>query len=114
MVEANESLEIMSRINKKNVKMLIDVAHLKVSSNSLNFNPKIFLSVLDKWISAYHFSDNDGTSDDNQKFTKDSWFWPYIKRNLDYYSIEVYNTSIEELKKQRDLAFSMIYNSRNI
>ena len=63
--------------------MLIDVAHLKVSSNSLNFNPKVtFLEKLDEWIAAYHLSENDGTSDDNEKFREDSWFWPFLKKDL--------------------------------
>ena len=109
MVDKNECLEIMNEINQNNVRMLIDVAHLKVSANSLRFNPVIFLSSLEKWIAGYHFSDNNGTSDDNQKFTKDSWFWPYIKKDLDYYTIEVYNSSIKELIKQKDLASHMIY-----
>ena len=109
MVDHKESAEIMRKINLENVKMLIDVAHLKVSSNSLNFNPKVFLDYLDEWIAAYHLSENDGTSDDNEKFREDSWFWPFLKKDLDYYSIEVYNTTINELKDQKKLAEKMIY-----
>ena len=109
MVDYKESAEIMKKINLENVKMLIDVAHLKVSSNSLNFNPKVFLEHLDEWIAAYHLSENDGTSDDNEKFREDSWFWPFLKKDLDYYSIEVYNTTINELKDQKKLAEKMIY-----
>ena len=109
MVDHKESAEIMKKINLENVKMLIDVAHLKVSSNSLNFNPKVFLDHLDEWIAAYHLSENDGTSDDNEKFREDSWFWPFLKKDLDYYSIEVYNTTINELKDQKKLAEKMIY-----
>ena len=60
--------------------MLIDAAHLKVSSNSLNFNPKVFLDYLDEWIAAYHLSENDGTSDDNKKFEKDFGFGLFKKR----------------------------------
>ena len=109
MVDYKESAEIMKKINLENVKMLIDVAHLKVSSNSLNFNPKVFLEHLDECIAAYHLSENDGTSDDNEKFREDSWFWPFLKKDLDYYSIEVYNTTINELKDQKKLAEKMIY-----
>ena len=103
------SILVKKKINLENVKMLIDVAHLKVSSNSLNFNPKVFLDHLDEWIAAYHLSENDGTSDDNEKFREDSWFWPFLKKDLDYYSIEVYNTTINELKDQKKLAEKMIY-----
>ena len=109
MVDHKESAEIMKKINLENVKMLIDVAHLKVSSNSLNFDPKVFLNHIDEWIAAYHLSENDGTSDDNEKFGKESWFWPFLKKDLDYYSIEVYNTTINELIDQKKLAEKMLY-----
>jgi len=110
MVDHNECQKVMKQINLNNVKMLVDVAHLKVSANSLNFSPEIFLSKLDKWIAAYHLSENNGYSDDNEKITAESWFWPYIKKDLDYYSIEVYNTPIQELVDQRNLAANMIFN----
>jgi sugar phosphate isomerase/epimerase len=109
MVDEPECTEIMNRVSN-NVKMLVDVAHLKVSSNSLNFDRISFLKKLDKWIFAYHLSDNDGNSDSNQKIRLDSWFWPYIKSNLDYYSIEVYGEEPEELVKQKELTQRMIYN----
>ena len=109
MVDEPECTEIMNKV-RKNVKMLIDVAHLKVSSNSLNFDRISFLKKLDKWIFAYHLSDNNGKSDSNEKIRLDSWFWPYIKNNLDYYSIEVYGEEPEELFKQKELTQKMIYN----
>ena len=109
MVEESECTEIMKRV-RNNVKMLVDVAHLKVSSNSLNFDRISFLKKLDKWIFAYHLSDNNGKSDSNEKIRLDSWFWPYIKNNLDYYSIEVYGERPEELVKQKELTQRMIYN----
>ena len=109
MVDEPECTEIMNRV-RKNVKMLVDVAHLKVSSKSLNFDRISFLKKLDEWIFAYHLSDNDGNSDSNEKIRLDSWFWPYIKRNLDYYSIEVYGEDPEELVKQKELTQRMIYN----
>tara|TARA_Y100000739_G_scaffold181797_1_gene159979 strand:- start:161 stop:1033 length:873 start_codon:yes stop_codon:yes gene_type:complete len=107
MVETEECLEVMQKVNS-NVKMLIDVAHLKVSSNSLNFKKELFLQYLDNWIAAYHLSDNNGLKDSNEKITKDSWFWPYLKNDLDYYSIEVYNITIDELIEQRNLAKKML------
>ena len=109
MVDEPECTEIMNRV-RNNVKMLVDVAHLKVSSNSLNFDRISFLKKLDKWIFAYHLSDNDGNSDSNEKIRLDSWFWPFIKSNLDYYSIEVYGEEPEELVKQKELTQRMIYN----
>ena len=107
MTDPNECHEIM-RIMPENVKLLIDVAHLKVSANSLNFDPVDLLNVCNPWISAYHLSDNDGTIDSNNTFNEKSWFWPHIKKNLDYYSVEVYEKDINLLKKQVDLVRKII------
>lgn len=86
-----------------NVNMLVDVAHLKVSANSLGFDRRKMFSACDEWIKAYHFSDNDGKSDSNKRIDTDSWFWPYVKKNENYYTLEIYNSSINELKDQIDI-----------
>ena len=112
MVDETECIEIMNKV-RNNVKMLVDVAHLKVSANSLNFDRISFLKNLDKWIFAYHLSENNGEKDSNEKFRLDSWFWPYLKKNLDYYSIEVYGEEPKELLKQKKLTQDMIYNSNS-
>ena len=54
--------------------------------------------------SAYHLSDNQGLEDSNNLIKHDSWFWPYINTNLDYYSLEIYNVSAQTLKQQLELA----------
>ena len=102
MVDANECLEVMDQTSK-NVHLLVDVAHLKVSANSLGFDPVKFLASCFDWISAYHLSDNDGTRDSNEPVHTDSWFWPHLKRGLDYYSLEIYGVTPNELIFQRDL-----------
>lgn len=100
MTQSEECIEVMKSV-PNNVKMLVDLAHLKVSSNSLNFDAIDFLTKCDSWISAYHLSDNDGTTDSNQPFSEDSWFWPYLKKNLNYYGIEVYTYDFSVLKNQK-------------
>jgi hypothetical protein len=80
--------------------MLLDVAHLKVSANSLGFDRYEMFRACDNWIKAYHFSDNDGKSDSNKSIGIDSWFWPYVKKNENYYTLEIYNSDINELKEQ--------------
>lgn len=100
MTQSEECIQVMQSV-PNNVQMLVDLAHLKVSSNSLNFDAIEFLNKCDSWISAYHLSDNDGTRDSNEPFTKDSWFWPFLKKDLNYYSIEVYTNDFSVLKKQK-------------
>jgi len=105
MTDADECIYVMNQTSS-NVKLLVDVAHLKVSASSLGFDPIIFLTSCGKWIEAYHLSDNDGTRDSNESISQDSWFWPYLRRDLNYYSLEVYGLSPKELILQRDLALS--------
>jgi sugar phosphate isomerase/epimerase len=83
------------------IKLLLDVAHLKVSAATLNFDPLIAIGKWKPFIEAVHLSDNDGMTDSNKPFTNGSWFWPFLK-DLDcsYTSIEVNNQTISGLKEQ--------------
>ena len=90
MVDEDETHEIMNR-SHNNLGLLIDVAHLKVSANTLGFSAVDYLNNFYDSVSAYHFSDNLGLEDSNDEITEESWFWPYINKGLDYYSLEIYN-----------------------
>jgi sugar phosphate isomerase/epimerase len=96
MCDAEECREIISK-TPKNVKLLVDVAHLKVSSTSLNFDKENFLSECGDLIGGYHLSDNNGFADTNEKFNENAWFWKHLKKDKKYYSIEVYNISGAEI-----------------
>ena len=85
-----------------NVSLLIDVAHLKVSAHTLGFQPARMFEACDKWIKGYHLSDNDGTADSNEAVRDDSWFWPSLRKDLDYCVLEVYNVGYQTLKEQMD------------
>jgi len=102
MCDAKECIKIISN-TPDNVKLLLDVAHLKVSANSLNFDPIDFIKECNPVIGGYHLSDNNGLSDSNEPFSEDSWFWSYLNPNLDYYSIEVYDQPYEKIKLLKDM-----------
>lgn len=102
MADPNEINYIFSKM-PNNVRMLLDVAHFKVSSKGLKFNLVKSLKKINKWIEGYHFSDNNGNADNNRPFNNKSWFWKYLKKDLNYYSIEVYNQNIEQIKNQKKL-----------
>ncbi len=93
----------------ENISLLIDVAHLKISANSLKFNPELFFELMDSRVGGYHLSDNNGLSDTNHKFNDVAWFWPFIKPDVNYYTIEVYNESYETLKALVSLTYRKIY-----
>jgi sugar phosphate isomerase/epimerase len=102
MVDHQETEEIIANTDD-NVGLLVDVAHLKVSANTLGFSAPGYLKDFKEKISAYHFSDNEGLEDSNDVVSHESWFWPYINPDLDYYSLEVYNASAQLLKQQLEL-----------
>tara|TARA_B100000963_G_scaffold140321_2_gene122215 strand:+ start:8754 stop:9602 length:849 start_codon:yes stop_codon:yes gene_type:complete len=84
----------------ENVNILLDLAHLKVSANTLKFSASNYIKKFDNKIKAYHLSDNEGLYDTNDLITKDSWFWDYISRNKDYYTLELNTFDINKIKKQ--------------
>ena len=102
MCDANECQTVINEC-PDNVQLLVDVAHLKVSSNSLNFDKIEFLKKCNNITGGYHLSDNNGLSDTNQKFDESAWFWQHIEKNKNYYSIEVYNVSRDEISKLYNL-----------
>jgi len=103
MLDMTECKQVMCN-TPDNVKLLIDVAHLNVSAKTLGFDRKKFLKVCNSWIDGYHLSDNCGSKDSNEKVTNDSWFWPYLKPELDYYSLEIYNISTNEMQEQLSIS----------
>ena len=102
MVDQLETQKIMDR-SHHNIGLLIDVAHLKVSANTLDFSAIDYLMNFYDFVDAYHFSDNLGLADTNDEISSSSWFWPYIRKDLNYYSIEVYNKTPSFLKNQIEL-----------
>jgi len=83
---------------KKNIGFLLDVAHLKVSSKTLNFNLNKAHKKLRPLIAGYHLSDNNGLVDSNEAFTDKAWFWKEIKKKTNFCTIEVYNCSLKKYK----------------
>lgn len=107
MCDPEECLEIM-RMLPASVKQLVDVAHLKVSANSLDFDPGRMFELCGDRIAGFHLSDNDGLEDSNQPFGEDAWFWPYLKSEVDYYSVEVYGCTAGQLLQQVELVRSKL------
>ena len=98
MTDPIECKEILKEL-PKNVGLLIDVGHLKVSARTLKFKPKKMFIDCKKRIFGYHLSDNNGKKDANAPFTKKSWFWKYLDRDIKYFSIEVYDIPFSRLSK---------------
>ena len=102
MSTIRETIFIMKN-TRENIKLLIDVGHLNVAARTLKFNRIDFLKKTLNWTEGYQLSENDGIKDCNFPVKERSWFWPYINRRLNYYSLEVYNLDIDVIKKNLQL-----------
>jgi sugar phosphate isomerase/epimerase len=109
MTHHHEIIEIM-KATDENVGLLVDLAHLKVSANVEKFCKFEFLEVTTEYTQAYHLSDNNGLADTNDPVSSNSWFWPYINKNLNYYTLEVYNQSFDIIKDQLRITQSALMN----
>tara|TARA_B100001093_G_scaffold404246_1_gene392358 strand:+ start:5238 stop:6086 length:849 start_codon:yes stop_codon:yes gene_type:complete len=107
MTDHLETIELMNSTDG-NVGLLVDVAHLKVSSNIEGFCKYEYLESTRDFTFAYHLSDNDGKSDTNEAVTTNSWFWPFVRKDLNYYSLEVYGQNLEVLTQQIELTESFL------
>jgi sugar phosphate isomerase/epimerase len=83
-----------------NFKLLLDLAHLKVSSKTLNLNFTKEVLYLSQYTDYFHLSDNDGLSDNNKPLiNKRSNLCKILKfiNNFNYiYTLEVY-TGIKDI-----------------
>ena len=107
--DLTDSKFIKRLIKDYNIKILLDAGHLKVSSNTLKFNPYKFIDEYQDSIFIVHLSENNGINDDGSFLKKESWFWKCINwKNIKYISLEVKNADISILKQQIELTSKMI------
>ena len=101
LTEPKEILNFFKKLRslKIDAGLLLDVAHLKVSSKTLGFNLEFGHKMLAKVIKGYHLSDNNSLIDSNSVFTEKSWFWKNLKKNAKFFTIEVYNIKIKNYLK---------------
>ncbi len=107
MTDVEETELIFSHV-LDNVKLLIDVAHLKVSANTLKFDAVSYLNKFKNITAAYHISDNNGLEDSNEPFTINSWFVDHIRKDLSYYSLEIYVSDVKLLEDQYTLLTNVL------
>ena len=106
MTSVNDICEIMNN-TPDNVNFLLDVGHLKVSSNVLGFQKLEVFDKCKKWIKALHISENDGIEDTNEKITLDAWFNGHLPK-ADFYTLEVYSKDLKLIKEQISLLNKII------
>jgi sugar phosphate isomerase/epimerase len=103
MAEDSSCIHIIKNA-PRNIKLLIDVSHLLITSKTLKLNPVKGLQNCYPWTGGYHLSNTNGIVDDNKKITTESWFWPYLKKNLSFYSIETADSRRDKILAQVKIA----------
>jgi sugar phosphate isomerase/epimerase len=107
--DLNESGRFQRLFSHSHIGALLDTGHLKVSANTLDFNPVEFIERFAPYIQVVQISDNDGMSDQNFPVREDSWFWEHIPwQQLGYVSLEVSGQSTEKLLDQLEMTKTMI------
>ena len=107
LISPAEYRELQHRID---FKLLLDVAHLYVSSRTLGFDFNLHLDLLIMETDYIHLSDNDGWHDQNAEFMPDSKLLDKIKKKYlknKTITLEIY-TGIEELRASFDRIAAII------
>jgi len=97
---------ILQRIDRPNVGLLLDVAHLKVSAKTIGFDLKTAAARLAPLIRCCHLSENDGNADTNEPVSADAWFWEPILANLKQqpvWVLEAYDLPLQVIRDQLDI-----------
>lgn len=99
-VTADDILRTYKDVGAPNLGFLIDVGHLKVTANSLNFDMHAFLDRVAPHVLAFHLSDNDGMEDQNQPFDSRAWFIPRLAEFPSATMVlEAYDLDLEEIRE---------------
>ncbi|MCK9224209.1 MAG: sugar phosphate isomerase/epimerase [Candidatus Muirbacterium halophilum] len=107
LASSNEYDELKNKID---FNLLLDVAHLKVSSNTLELNFEDELNYMINQSDYIHISDNDALHDLNQKLQKDSTLVQLLKeqdlKNKNF-TLEIYD-GLGSIKETYDLLQEII------
>ena len=77
MCDAKEIKKILNKL-PKNVKLMLDTGHLKVSARTLGFDKIKAIKNLKGLIGGYQLSENDSYIDQNLSFNSKAWFIKFL------------------------------------
>ncbi|MCF2141410.1 MAG: sugar phosphate isomerase/epimerase [Candidatus Lokiarchaeota archaeon] len=97
----------------RNLQLLLDVGHLKVTANNLNYSFDDFIKEFKKYIGEIHIHDNDGLMDTHDQITQNSKIGKVLeslKNEKDMiFTLEAGKLSIDEIKEQKELLRIILY-----
>lgn len=96
MVDPDEILSVL-RLCEGRVGLLLDVGHLKVSANTLQFNFLEAFVALAHIAEGFHLSTNDGKSDQHLSISMNEPWLSLLPRDKAIYTLEAHSPSSQEL-----------------
>jgi sugar phosphate isomerase/epimerase len=100
LAEAEESLSFFKEAGSGNLFFLIDLGHLKVTSNVLKFDKDEYLKSIIPYVIGFHLDDNNGLVDEHRGFDESVWFRQILMENREKtFILEAQNLSRQGLKR---------------
>lgn len=96
----DEFIELFKNVKKRNLGILLDLGHLKVTSKTLGFDKNIFIDEIKEYIKVIHLHDNDGATDLHRNIKLGSWPFEIIKEKKIKdipITLESHNLTIQEI-----------------
>ena len=104
MCRHEELLKLFEDVNRPNLKVLVDVGHLKVTAATLSFDAGSFIEALKGKIAIFHLSDNNGFEDTHEIIRDDSWFWGALQHFQDaVFVIESHGLTASQIRSTQRL-----------
>lgn len=90
----------------KNLGLLLDLGHLKVTANNLKFNALEFIETFKNNVLEIHIHENEGLLDEHKPLKEDSWALKVVNQNAFknlIITLEVDNLSLSGIQAQSEL-----------
>lgn len=107
LMSSGDQILHMMELLPSGVGLLMDVAHLKVTAQTLSLNPARIMDETARFTRGYHLSDNNGSADSNEPVNRASWFWPILGTEVPFATLELAPLPGWGLRDQVDLVREM-------
>lgn len=105
-----ESLASFIEESGENISIILDLGHLKVSAQTLGFDPVAAVKSIRSMVRIVHASENSGINDENRLFEERPWFAdvaPCLLPTLEYVVLETVTAPKQVLSRQAELLRSL-------
>ena len=103
----HEITEVFQKL-PSNIGLLLDLAHLKITCETLNLNLDEEVDKVQNVVQFLHISENDGLSDLNQPINPDSELWVQANKFKCPVTLEIYSQNLAEINQQVTFAKQLL------